>query len=97
MIIFLYWMQLATNWKTAIPLSLGFAIPLFAYDVSTCPTIATSCLSLFVRRILMVQIIVMDSHMELAAIFWSSVAMVQMNFGSTIRNSIQEENDEIKQ
>jgi len=65
--------KLFTNWTTAIPLSVGLAIPLFAYDF-----------------------IVMDFHMELAAIFWTSVAMVYKNLGGSLRTAIMEENDEIK-
>jgi hypothetical protein len=65
--------KLFTNWKTAIPLSVGIAIPLWVNDV-----------------------IVMDFHMELAAIFWASIAMVYNNFGSTIRAALVEENTEIK-
>jgi hypothetical protein len=65
--------KLFTNWTTAIPLSVGLAIPLFTYDF-----------------------IVMDYHMELAAIFWTSVAMVYRNLGGTLRAAIMDENADIK-
>jgi hypothetical protein len=47
-------------------------------------------------RPLLFQVIVVDSHMELAAIFWASIAMVQMNAGQSIRDSIEEETLDMK-
>jgi hypothetical protein len=41
-------------------------------------------------------VIVVDSHMELAAIFWACVAMVYRNAGDAIRGSLAEENEEVK-